>query len=42
MKIRLVHNEKTNITIQSIDSKTMIWNLEFMGRLTEITDTKIE
>jgi hypothetical protein len=42
MKIPLVHNEKTTITIQSIDSKTMVWNLVFMGKLTEITYTKME
>ena len=42
MKIPLVHNEKTTITIQSIDSKTMVWDLVFMGKLTEITYTKME
>ena len=42
MKIPLVHNEKTTITIQSVDSKTMVWNLVFMGKLTEITYTKME
>jgi hypothetical protein len=42
MKIPLVHNEKTTITIQSIDSKTMVWNLVFMGKLTEITYARME
>jgi len=42
MKIPLVHNEKTTITIQSIDNKTMVWNIVFMGKLTEITYTKME
>jgi hypothetical protein len=42
MKIPLVNNEKTTITIQSVDSKTMVWDLVFMGKLTEITYTKME
>jgi|SRR5689334_5506461 len=42
MKIPPVHNEKTTITIQSVDSKTMVWNLVFMGKLTEITYTRME
>jgi hypothetical protein len=41
MKIPLVHNEKTTITIQSINTKTMVWDLVFMGKLTEITYTKM-
>ncbi len=41
MKIPLVHNEKTTISIQSIDSKVMVWNLLFMGKLTEITYTRL-
>ena len=41
MNIPLVHNEKTIITIQSINSYTMVWDLMFMGKLTEIIYTKI-
>src|SRR6476620_9135486 len=32
MNIPLVHNERTTITIQSVDSKTMVWDLVFMGK----------
>ena len=42
MNIPLVHNERTTITIQSVDSKTMVWDLVFMGKLTEITYAKME
>ena len=35
MNIPLVHNEKTAITIKSLDAVTMVWDLMFMGQLTE-------
>lgn len=41
MKIPLVNNEKTTITIQSIKSGTMVWDLVFMGKLTEIIYSKM-
>jgi hypothetical protein len=41
MNIPLVNNEKTTITIQSLNDKTMIWDLVFMGKLTEIIYTKM-
>jgi hypothetical protein len=40
MNIPLVHNEKTTITIQTLSGTTMVWELQFMGKLTEITYTK--
>jgi hypothetical protein len=40
MNIPLVHNEKTTITIQSVNSNSMVWQLLFMGKKTEITYTK--
>ncbi len=36
----LVHNEKTTITIKSIDATTMVWDLVFMDKLTRITYTR--
>ena len=36
----LVHNEKTTITIRSIDAATMVWDLVFMDKLTRITYTR--
>jgi hypothetical protein len=41
MKIPPVNNQKTVITIQSINSSMMVWDLVFMGKLTEITYTKM-
>ena len=41
MNIPLVNNEKTTITIQTLNDKTMIWDMVFMGKLTEIIYTKI-
>ena len=41
MKIPLVNNEKTTITIQSINSSTMVWDMVFMGKLTEVIYTKM-
>ena len=41
MNIPLVHNEKTTITIKSLDTTTMVWDLVFMGKLTEIIYTKM-
>ena len=41
MNIPLVHNEKTTITIKSLDGTTMIWDLLFMGKLTEIIYTRM-
>jgi ligand-binding sensor domain-containing protein len=40
MNIPLVHNEKTTITIQSVNSNSMVWQLLFMNKKTEITYTK--
>ena len=40
MNIPPVHNEKTTITIKSIDATTMIWDLMFMGELTEVIYTR--
>jgi hypothetical protein len=36
MKIPPVNNQKTTITIQSLNNTKMIWDLVFMGKLTEI------
>jgi SepF-like predicted cell division protein (DUF552 family) len=41
MNIPLVHNEKTTITIKSLDATTMIWDLVFMNKLTRITYRRI-
>ena len=41
MKIPLVNNEKTTITIQSVTGTTMIWDHIFMGKLTEIIYTRM-
>jgi len=41
MNIPLVHNEKTTITIKSLDTTTMVWDLVFMGKLTEIIYTRM-
>ena len=41
MNIPLVNNEKTTITIQSLTNKTMIWDMVFMGKLTELIYSKI-
>jgi SepF-like predicted cell division protein (DUF552 family) len=41
MNIQLVHNEKTTITIKSLDATTMIWDLVFMNKLTRITYKRI-
>jgi hypothetical protein len=41
MNIPLVHNEKTTITIKSLDAATMVWDLVFMGKLTEIIYTRM-
>lgn len=41
MKIPLVKNEKTTITIQTLNSTTMVWDLVFMGKLTEVFYTKL-
>jgi hypothetical protein len=41
MNIPMVHNEKTTISIQSLNEKTMVWDLVFMGKLTEIFYTKM-
>jgi hypothetical protein len=41
MNIPLVNGEKTNITIQTLTDNKMIWDLVFMGKLTEIIYTKI-
>jgi hypothetical protein len=41
MNIPLVHNEKTTITIKSINGTTMVWDLVFMNKLTEIIYTRI-
>ncbi|MDQ6844190.1 MAG: hypothetical protein M3Z92_07550 [Bacteroidota bacterium] len=41
MKIPLVRNEKTTITIQSVNATTMIWELVFMGKKTEIVYSKL-
>lgn len=40
MNIPLVHNEKTTITIHSIDAGKMVWDLVFMDKLTRITYTR--
>lgn len=37
LNIPFVHNEKTTITIKSLDATTMIWDLVFMNKLTRIT-----
>jgi hypothetical protein len=41
MNIPPVNNEKTTITIKSIDATTMVWDLMFMGELTEVIYTRI-
>ena len=41
MNIPLVHNEKTTITIKSLDAALMVWDLVFMGKLTEIIYTRM-
>jgi hypothetical protein len=41
MNIPLVHNEKTTITIKSLDATTMVWDLMFMDKLTRITYKRI-
>lgn len=41
LNIPLVHNEKTTITIKSLDATTMIWDLVFMNKLTRITYRRI-
>ncbi|MEP6948189.1 MAG: hypothetical protein ABI863_02895 [Ginsengibacter sp.] len=41
MKIPLVNNQKTAITIQSLDGSTMVWDMVFMGKLTEVIYTKM-
>lgn len=44
MNIPLVKNQKTSITIKSINAHTMIWDISYMGspnQLTEVTYTKI-
>lgn len=41
MKIPPVNNQKTFITIQSINSGTMVWDMVFMSKLTEVIYTKM-
>jgi hypothetical protein len=41
MNIPPVHNEKTTITIKSLDATTMVWDLVFMGKLTEVIYTRM-
>jgi hypothetical protein len=41
LNIPFVHNEKTTITIKSLDTNTMIWDLVFMDKLTRITYKRI-
>ena len=41
MNIPLVRNEKTTITIKSLDATTMVWDLVFMNKLTRITYKRI-
>jgi len=41
MNIPLVFNEKTTITIKSLDATTMVWDLMFMDKLTRITYKRI-
>jgi hypothetical protein len=41
MNIPPVHNEKTTITIKSLDATTMVWDLVFMNELTRITYKRI-
>ena len=41
MNIPLVNGQKTSITIHSLTSSTMSWDLIFMGKLTGIIYTKI-
>lgn len=44
MNIPLVKNQKTSITLKSLDAHTMIWDLIYMGsptKLTELTYTKL-
>lgn len=41
MNIPLVKGQKTTITILSLTSSQMVWGLEFMGKLMEVTYTRI-
>jgi len=41
MNIPLVQNEKTTITIKSLDASTMVWDLLFMNKLNRITYKRI-
>jgi hypothetical protein len=41
MNIPLVQGQKATITILSLTDKEMVWDLLFMGRLTEIFYTRI-
>lgn len=41
MNIPLVRNEKTTITIKSLDATTMVWDLVFMTNLTRIVYKRI-
>jgi hypothetical protein len=41
LNIPPVHDEKTTITIKSLDAATMVWDLVFMGKLTEIMYTRM-
>ncbi len=41
MNIPLVKNEKTTITIKSLDATTMVWDLVFMTNLTRIVYKRI-
>jgi hypothetical protein len=40
MNIPLVHDQKTTITIHTLTEKEMVWELKFMGKLTEIIYTR--
>ena len=42
MNIPLVSNEKTVITIQTLDKETMVWDMVFMGKLTELIYTRVQ
>ena len=41
LNIPLVHNEKTTITVKSLDATTMVWDLVFMDKLTRVTYKRI-
>ena len=41
MNIPLVKNQKTTITVKSLDATTMVWDLVFMDKLTRITYKRI-